>query len=404
MERYLRLTLLYLRLTLLSVCILLASAINENSAKLSASDDVPVEDIEQFVDIFKRIKEQYVDEVDDQILFQKAIQGMVSGLDPHSAFLSKDEFKELRIGTTGKFGGLGIEITADENYIKVITPIDDTPAMKAGIKAGDLIVKVGETDLKDMPIGDAVKLMRGKPGTKVTITVMRKGVQSPVVYEIKREIIISKGIKTKLFGDDIGYLRLSNFQSNSTNDLKSAFFKLNKKANMGLNGLIIDLRNNPGGVLGSAVGISDLFLPNGKIVETKGRSLNSVLKYSATPQDITNGMPMIVLVNEGSASASEIVAGALQDNKRATILGTKSYGKASVQTIQELSDGSALKLTTAKYFTPLGRDIHENGITPDIVVELSEKDVFDLPEPYQNDKQVFQAIKLLENNKVTSIN
>tara|TARA_Y100001949_G_scaffold127869_1_gene109388 strand:+ start:1432 stop:2625 length:1194 start_codon:yes stop_codon:yes gene_type:complete len=394
----------YLRLTLLSVCILLASAINENSAKLSASDDVPVEDIEQFVDIFKRIKEQYVDEVDDQILFQKAIQGMVSGLDPHSAFLSKDEFKELRIGTTGKFGGLGIEITADENYIKVITPIDDTPAMKAGIKAGDLIVKVGETDLKDMPIGDAVKLMRGKPGTKVTITVMRKGVQSPVVYEIKREIIISKGIKTKLFGDDIGYLRLSNFQSNSTNDLKSAFFKLNKKANMGLNGLIIDLRNNPGGVLGSAVGISDLFLPNGKIVETKGRSLNSVLKYSATPQDITNGMPMIVLVNEGSASASEIVAGALQDNKRATILGTKSYGKASVQTIQELSDGSALKLTTAKYFTPLGRDIHENGITPDIVVELSEKDVFDLPEPYQNDKQVFQAIKLLENNKVTSIN
>ena len=394
----------YLRLTLLSVCILLASAINENSAKLSASDDVPVEDIEQFVDIFKRIKEQYVDEVDDQILFQKAIQGMVSGLDPHSAFLSKDEFKELRIGTTGKFGGLGIEITADENYIKVITPIDDTPAMKAGIKAGDLIVKVGETDLKDMPIGDAVKLMRGKPGTKVTITVMRKGVQSPVVYEIKREIIISKGIKTKLFGDDIGYLRLSNFQSNSTNDLKSAFFKLNKKANMGLNGLIIDLRNNPGGVLGSAVGISDLFLPNGKIVETKGRSLNSVLKYSATPQDITNGMPIIVLVNEGSASASEIVAGALQDNKRATILGTKSYGKASVQTIQELSDGSALKLTTAKYFTPLGRDIHENGITPDIVVELSEKDVFDLPEPYQNDKQVFQAIKLLENNKVTSIN
>ena len=383
---------------------MLASAINENSAKLSASDDVPVEDIEQFVDIFKRIKEQYVDEVDDQILFQKAIQGMVSGLDPHSAFLSKDEFKELRIGTTGKFGGLGIEITADENYIKVITPIDDTPAMKAGIKAGDLIVKVGETDLKDMPIGDAVKLMRGKPGTKVTITVMRKGVQSPVVYEIKREIIISKGIKTKLFGDDIGYLRLSNFQSNSTNDLKSAFFKLNKKANMGLNGLIIDLRNNPGGVLGSAVGISDLFLPNGKIVETKGRSLNSVLKYSATPQDITNGMPMIVLVNEGSASASEIVAGALQDNKRATILGTKSYGKASVQTIQELSDGSALKLTTAKYFTPLGRDIHENGITPDIVVELSEKDVFDLPEPYQNDKQVFQAIKLLENNKVTSIN
>jgi len=394
----------YLRLTLLSVCILLASAINENSAKLSASDDVPVEDIEQFVDIFKRIKEQYVDEVDDQILFQKAIQGMVSGLDPHSAFLSKDEFKELRIGTTGKFGGLGIEITADESYIKVITPIDDTPAMKAGIKAGDLIVKVGETDLKDMPIGDAVKLMRGKPGTKVTITVMRKGVQSPVVYEIKREIIISKGIKTKLFGDDIGYLRLSNFQSNSTNDLKSAFFKLNKKANMGLNGLIIDLRNNPGGVLGSAVGISDLFLPNGKIVETKGRSLNSVLKYSATPQDITNGMPIIVLVNEGSASASEIVAGALQDNKRATILGTKSYGKASVQTIQELSDGSALKLTTAKYFTPLGRDIHENGITPDIVVELSEKDVFDLPEPYQNDKQVFQAIKLLENNKVTSIN
>jgi len=371
---------------------------------IHASDEVPVEDIEQFVDIFKRIKEQYVDEVNDDELFKNAIQGMVNGLDPHSDFLSKDDFDELKIGTTGRFGGLGIEITQEDSYIKVISPIDDTPAKRAGILAGDMIIKVDDKDLKDVPINDAVKLMRGEPGTSVEVTILRKKENKPLVLMIQREIIISKGIKTKIFKKNIGYIRLSNFQSNSTSDLQTAFYKLNKESNNKLQGLIFDLRNNPGGVLGAAVGISDLFLQNGKIVETKGRSSNSELKYEATARDISNGMSLVVLINEGSASASEIVAGALQDNKRATILGTKSYGKASVQTIQELSDGSALKLTTAKYYTPLGKDIHENGIIPDIIIEPSEDDVVSLPEPHEKDKQLFEAIKILSQNKVTAIN
>ncbi len=396
----------FFKISLFSIALVLGgsySPIFDNTTVL-ASDEVPVEDIEQFVDIFKRIKEQYVDEVDDDELFRNAIQGMVNGLDPHSDFLSEDDFNELKIGTTGRFGGLGIEITQEDRYIKVISPIDDTPAMRAGILAGDMIIKVNENDLKDMPINDAVKLMRGEPGTSVEVTILRKKENKPIILKIQREIIISKGIKTKLFKSNIGYIRLSNFQSNSTSDLQTAFFKLNKESNNKLQGLIVDLRNNPGGVLGAAVGISDLFLQNGKIVETKGRSYNSELKYEATARDISNGMSLVVLINEGSASASEIVAGALQDNKRATILGTKSYGKASVQTIQELSDGSALKLTTAKYYTPLGKDIHENGIIPDIIVELSEDDVVSLPEPYDKDKQLFEAIKILSEKKVTAIN
>ena len=375
-----------------------------DKSRIHASDEVPVEDIEQFVDIFKRIKEQYVDEVSDDELFKSAIQGMVNGLDPHSDFLSKDDFDELKIGTTGRFGGLGIEITQEDSYIKVISPIDDTPAMRAGILAGDMIIKVDDKDLKDVPINDAVKLMRGEPGTSVEVTILRKKENKPIILVIQREIIISKGIKTKIFKNNIAYIRLSNFQSNSTSDLQTAFYKLNKESNNKLQGLIVDLRNNPGGVLGAAVGISDLFLQNGKIVETKGRSSNSELKYEATARDISNGMSLVVLINEGSASASEIVAGALQDNKRATILGTKSYGKASVQTIQELSDGSALKLTTAKYYTPLGKDIHENGIIPDVIVEPSEDDVVSLPEPHEKDKQLFEAIKILSENKVTAIN
>jgi len=389
---------------LVALLILGTNSLHFDKSTAYASDEVPVEDIEQFVDIYKRIKEQYVDEVNDDELFKNAIQGMVNGLDPHSDFLSKDDFDELKIGTTGRFGGLGIEISQEERYIKVISPIDDTPAMRAGIIAGDMIIKVDDKDLKDVPINDAVKLMRGEPGTSVEITILRKNENKPIVLEIQREIIISKGIKTKIFDKNIGYIRLSNFQSNSTSDLQTAFYKLNKQSNNNLQGLIVDLRNNPGGVLGAAVGITDLFLQSGKIVETKGRSSNSELRYEATARDISNGMSLVILINEGSASASEIVAGALQDNKRATILGTKSYGKASVQTIQELSDGSALKLTTAKYYTPLGKDIHENGIMPDVVVELSESDKVSLPKPYDKDKQLFEAIKILSENKVTVAN
>ena len=372
--------------------------------KIFGEDRVPAENIEEFVEVYKRIKEQYVDVVDDEKLFDMAIQGMVSGLDPHSSFLSQDDFNELKIGTTGKFGGLGIEITTEDSFVKVISPIDDTPAQRVGIKSGDLIIDVGGKSLKDLPISDAVKLMRGEPGTSVEITVIRKEIKEPLKFNITREIIISKGVKSYLFDKKIGYVRLSNFQSNSTNDVKDAIYELNRKSNSKMEGLIVDLRNNPGGVLGTAVGISDLFLTEGKIVYTKGRTYKSRLEYFASPQDITDGLPLIVLINEGSASASEIVAGALQDHKRAMIMGTKSYGKASVQTIQELNDGSALKLTTARYYTPLGNDIHENGIKPDLVIEVGKKEKVNLPEPYDEDGQLFQAIKHLKDTKISNKN
>lgn len=372
--------------------------------KIFGEDRVPAENIEEFVEVYKRIKEQYVDVVDDEKLFDMAIQGMVSGLDPHSSFLSQDDFNELKIGTTGKFGGLGIEITTEDSFVKVISPIDDTPAQRVGIRSGDLIIDVGGTSLKDLPISDAVKLMRGEPGTSVEITVIRKEIKEPLKFNITREIIISKGVKSYLFDKKIGYVRLSNFQSNSTNDVKDAIYELNRESNNKMEGLIVDLRNNPGGVLGTAVGISDLFLTEGKIVYTKGRTYKSKLEYFASPQDIIDGLPLIVLINEGSASASEIVAGALQDHKRAMIMGTKSYGKASVQTIQELNDGSALKLTTARYYTPLGNDIHENGIKPDLVIEGGKKEKVNLPEPYDEDGQLFQAIKHLKDTKISNNN
>ena len=381
--------------------VLLVLTISFIPISIKSDDDVPVENIEQFVDIYKRIKEQYVDNVDDEQLFKSAIKGMVSDLDPHSSYLSKDDFNELKIGTTGKFGGLGIEITTEDSFVKVISPIDDTPAQKVGIKSGDLIIKVDDTSLENMSINEAVKLMRGEPGTKVQITVIRKKAKKPIVFDIKREIIVAKGIKSKLFNDDIGYIRLSSFQSNSTNHVKNAIYALSKESKNNLSGLILDLRNNPGGVLGTAVGISDLFLKKGKIVYTNGRTLNSKLEYFATPQDVLEGTPLIVMVNEGSASASEIVAGALQDNKRAKILGAKSYGKASVQTIQELSDGSALKLTTARYYTPMGRDIHKHGIDPDITIKISENDIVSLPKPYDKDKQLFEAIKHVKTMEIS---
>ena len=381
--------------------VLLVLTISFIPISIKSDDDVPVENIEQFVDIYKRIKEQYVDNVDDEQLFKSAIKGMVSDLDPHSSYLSKDDFNELKIGTTGKFGGLGIEITTEDSFVKVISPIDDTPAQRIGIKSGDLIIKVDDTSLENMSINEAVKLMRGEPGTKVQITVIRKKAKKPIVFDIKREIIVAKGIKSKLFNDDIGYIRLSSFQSNSTNHVKNAIYALSKESKNSLSGLILDLRNNPGGVLGTAVGISDLFLKKGKIVYTNGRTLNSKLEYFATPQDVLEGTPLIVMVNEGSASASEIVAGALQDNKRAKVLGAKSYGKASVQTIQELSDGSALKLTTARYYTPMGRDIHKHGIDPDITIKISENDIVSLPKPYDKDKQLFEAIKHVKTMEIS---
>ena len=387
--------------------IIIVFSITISKAEVQTDDQIPAEKIEQFVDIYKRIKEQYVDEIDDAELLNYAIKGMVSGLDPHSSFLSRSDFDELKIGTTGKFGGLGIEITTEGGFVKVISPIEDTPASRAGIKSGDMIIKVGETSLKDMNINDAVKLMRGKPDTEIKITVFRKKTQKTLIFNITRQIITAKGIKSNIFESNIGYVRLTSFQSNSTNDLKNEIYKLKKSSDNKLTGLILDLRNNPGGVLGSAVGVTDLFLQEGKIVYTKGRTSNSKLEYFATPQDILDGLPLLIMVNEGSASASEIVAGALQDNKRATIVGEKSYGKASVQTIQELNDGSALKLTTARYYTPLGRDIHIKGISPDILLkgndDKDEEKKVSLPEPYDKDKQLFDAIAIIKGMSMSSM-
>ena len=357
--------------------------------------EVPSEKIQQFVDVYKKIKDQYVDEVDDTTLFNYAIEGMVSKLDPYSDYLSKDDFSELRIGTTGKFGGIGIEITMEDGFVKIITPIDDTPAQKAGLKAGDLVIEVQDVSLKDKSLNDAVKLMRGDPGTKVKIKILREKAKQPLDFELTRQIIVSKGIKTKVFHGDIGYLRLSSFQSNSTTNVRNAIYELRKETGKTMTALILDLRNNPGGVLGAAVGISDLFLESGKIVYTKGRTNNSDLEYFANSEDVLEGLPLYVLINGGSASASEIVAGALQDHKRADIYGERSFGKASVQSIQEMIDGSALKLTTARYYTPNDRNIHGNGIEPDVKIEFKEIDKPNslLPDPYNKDNQIIAVIK-----------
>ena len=370
------------------------------SLPLYANDsEVPSEKIQQFVDVYKKIKDQYVDDIDDNTLFNYAIEGMVSKLDPYSDYLSKDDFSELKVGTTGRFGGIGIEITMEDGFVKIITPIDDTPAQKAGLKAGDLVIEVQDVSLKDKSLNDAVKLMRGEPGTKVKVKVLRKEANQPIDFELTRQIIVSKGIKTQIFNGEIGYLRLSSFQSNSTTNVRDAIYKLRKDTGKMMSALILDLRNNPGGVLGAAVGISDLFLESGKIVYTKGRTNNSDLEYFANSEDILEGLPLYVLINGGSASASEIVAGALQDHQRATIYGEKSFGKASVQSIQEMIDGSALKLTTARYYTPNDRHIHGNGIEPDVKIEFEEIDKPNslLPDPYNKDNQIIAVIEDIKN-------
>lgn len=362
---------------------------------ISSDTEVPTEKIQQFVDVYKKIKEQYVDEVDDATLFNYAIEGMVTKLDPYSDYLSKDDFSELKIGTTGRFGGIGIEITMEDGFVKIISPIDDTPAQRAGLKSGDLVIEVEGVSLKDKSINDAVKLMRGEPGTKVSVKVLREKEDAPLDFELTRQIIVSKGIKTEIFNGEFGYLRLSSFQSNSTANVRKAVYDLRKRTGNMMVALILDLRNNPGGVLGAAVGISDLFLKSGKIVYTKGRTNNSDLEYYANSEDILEGLPLYVLINGGSASASEIVAGALQDHKRAIIYGEKSFGKASVQSIQEMIDGSALKLTTAKYYTPNDRHIHDNGIVPDVTVDYDElkTPVNYLPKLYNTDNQIVAILK-----------
>lgn len=336
---------------------------------------IPFEDLQAFTEVFSKVKSDYVESVDDKKLIEDAIRGMLNGLDPHSAFLNTSEFSDLKISTTGQFGGLGIEVGMENGFVKVISPIDDTPASRAGIQASDLIIKLDDKSVKGMTLNDAVKLMRGKPNTDIDLTIVREGEAKPLVIKITREIIRVKSVKNRMLEPGYGYVRITNFQSRTTTDLLKAISDLQKQAQ--LKGMVLDLRNNPGGVLNDAVGVSDAFINDGLIVYTEGRLDDSSHRYLATPGDSLNGAPLVVLINGGSASASEIVAGAVQDHKRGIIMGTKSFGKGSVQTIQELRNGSAVKLTTARYFTPKGRSIQAKGIEPDIqlsTVKLSEKD------------------------------
>jgi carboxyl-terminal processing protease len=335
----------------------------------ATTEPLPLEQLRTFADIFGRIKANYVEPVEDKVLLENAIRGMVSGLDPHSNYLDADDYKDLQVGTKGEFGGLGIEVGMEDGFVKVIAPIDDTPAQRAGVSSGDLIVRLDDTPVKGLSLNDAVKLMRGKPGTSIELTIIRKGVEKPLKITVVRDIIKVASIKARLLDKHYAYLRISQFQSHTTSDLLKALKRLEKEANGTIRGMILDLRNNPGGVLNAAVSVSDAFLQSGLIVYTQGREGDSQLRFEAAPDDVLNGAPIVVLVNEGSASASEIVAGALQDQKRAVIMGTQTFGKGSVQTIIPISDAAAVKLTTARYYTPSGRSIQAEGIKPDIELE-----------------------------------
>ena len=327
---------------------------------------LPYDELRMFTEVFGRIKRDYVEPVSDKKLLEDAIKGMLSGLDPHSAYLDTEQYKDLREGTTGQFGGLGIEVTMENGFVKVVSPIDDTPAERAGIKAGDLVVRLDEKPVKGMTLTDAVKIMRGDPGSAIVLTVIREGEEAPLKISITRAIIKVKSVKNKILEKDYGYLRISSFQSRTGQGVFDAVAELTKENEGDLKGLVLDLRNNPGGVLNAAVEVSDAFLEKGLIVYTEGRIKNSEMRFNAAPGDIVNGIPIVVLINAGSASASEIVAGALQDHRRAIIMGKKSFGKGSVQTILPTSGNAAVKLTTARYFTPSGRSIQAEGIEPDI--------------------------------------
>lgn len=328
---------------------------------------LPLEELRTFAEVLDRIKAAYVEPVDDKTLLENAIKGMLSNLDPHSAYLEPEAFAELQESTSGEFGGLGIEVGIEDGFIKVVSPIDDTPASKAGIEAGDLIVKIDGKPTKGMSMMDAVGMMRGKPGSDISLALVREG-GKPFTVKLTRAVIKVNSVKSQLLEPGYGYLRVTQFQINTGEEVGKALARLRKENGKKLNGLVLDLRNNPGGVLQAAVEVSDHFLTDGLIVYTKGRIANSELRFNADPADASEGVSLVVLINGGSASASEIVAGALQDQKRGVVMGTDSFGKGSVQTVLPLNNDRALKLTTALYYTPNGRSIQAQGIEPDIEV------------------------------------
>jgi carboxyl-terminal processing protease len=354
-------------------------------AERAVRTTLPIEELRAFTEVFGAIKTNYVEPVEDKKLITEAINGMLTGLDPHSAYLDQEAFRELQVGTQGQFGGLGIEVGMEDGFVKVISPIEDTPAFKAGIKPNDLIIKLDETPVKGMSLNDAVKRMRGKPNTTITLTISRKGESAPITVTLTRAVIRVQSVKSKVIEPGYGWVRVSQFQEATTDHLVKHLGQMFKE-NPSLKGLVLDLRNDPGGLLHGAVAISSAFLPaKSLVVSTDGRAEDAKKKFYATPDDYARGsrgedvlrhlpaavksIPMVVLVNGGSASASEIVAGALQDHKRATVIGTQTFGKGSVQTIMPLGNSTAIKLTTARYFTPSGRSIQALGIKPDILVE-----------------------------------
>ncbi len=338
-------------------------------SRVSAIDRNTYRNLKTFSEVLDMVEKNYVEPVENDKLMQGAINGMIKSLDPHSSFMTADMYKELEVETRGSFGGLGIEITILKDVLTVVSPIEDTPAYIAGIKAGDQIIRIDGKTTKDITIMEAVKKLRGPKDTNVTITIMREGMTKPKDFVITRSIIKIKSVKSKLYEGQIGYIRIASFQERTVDDVKKTLKEIEAKAHP-LKGIVIDMRNNPGGLLNQSIEVSDLFLKSGIIVSTRGRSKNMESKAMAKDDGDEPTCPIVVLVNEGTASAAEIVSGALQDNGRAVILGTQTFGKGSVQTVIPLEDGAALKLTTAKYYTPKGRSIQAEGITPDIVVKL----------------------------------
>lgn len=331
---------------------------------------LPLAQIKAFAEIFTRIKRNYVTEVSDETLLEYAVEGMLTGLDPHSVYLKGERYKDLTEGTTGRFGGLGLEVMMEDGFIKVVAPIDDTPASEAGIKSGDIIIRINGKSIPGKNLQQATERMRGEPGTSITLTILRDTKPEPFDLELERAVVRVNSIRRKQLSEEIGYLRVSQFQIATSEMFRKQLKTLREGKNF--KGLILDLRNNPGGLLNSAISVADAFIEEGIIVSTKGRQSENDQEFSASPTDMINGKPIVVLINGGSASASEIVAGALQDHKRALILGTESFGKGSVQTVMNIGETEAIKLTTARYYTPSGRSIQAAGIVPDVRVEYRE--------------------------------
>ena len=357
------------------------------SAQSASKNKETYEYLDLFGQIFDRVRSEYVEEVTDQELIEKAIDGMLTGLDPHSGYMNEEVWQEMQMDTQGKFGGLGIEITMEEGFVKVISPIEDSPAYEAGILAGDFIIQIDDTPVFGLTLNEAVELMRGEKGQSITITVSRDGTE-PFEVKIVRDIIKIQSVKSEVY-DDIGYLRITSFTEQTEDGLLKSIKKIQKE-NENIKGYVLDVRSNPGGLLSQAVKVSDIFLTRGEIVSTRGREKKDIRRYRAKNKDHTNGKPIVILINGGSASASEIVAGALQDHRRAIIVGTQSFGKGSVQTIMPFQRSNAenvsgIRLTTARYYTPSGESIQGKGISPDIIVEQGEFESYDFKRYSESD-------------------